>query len=57
MFDFYNGPSGCGSSYCSLGWLPQVLSEVADPNQLFYQKFEALPVIGLVAMVLVVIAS
>ena len=57
MFDFFNGPAGCGSSCCSPGWLPQVPSEVVDPNQLFYQKFEALAVIGLVAMVLVVIAS
>ena len=57
MFDFCNGPAGCGSSCCPPGWLPQVPSEVAGPNQLFYQKFEALAVIGLLAMVPVVIAS
>ena len=34
------------------GWVPQVSSEVARPNQLFYHKFEALAVIGLLGMVL-----
>ena len=57
MLDFCNGPAGCGSNCCLLGWLPQVPSEVAGSNKLFYQKFEALAVIGLVAMVPVVIAS
>ena len=57
MFDFYNGPVGCGSDCCPAGWLPQVPSKVAGPNQFFYQKLEALAVIGLVAMVPVIIAS
>ena len=57
VFNFCNGPAGCGSSYCPPGWLPQILSEVTDPNQLFYHKFEALAVIGLLAMLPVVIAS
>ena len=57
MFDFCNGPTSCGSSCCPQGWLPQVSSEVAGPNKLFYHKFEALAVIGLVAMVPMVIAS
>ena len=36
MFDFCNGLVGCGSECCPTGWLPQVSSEVAGPNQLFY---------------------
>ena len=57
MFDFYNGPVGCGSDCGPAGWLPQVQSEVAGPNKLFYQELEALSVIGLMAMVLVIITS
>ena len=57
MFDFCNGPVGCGSDCCPTGLLPQVPFEVACPNQLFYQKLEGLAVIGLVAMVPVIIAS
>ena len=36
---------------------PVSTPEVSGPNQLFYQKFEALAVIGLVAMVPMIIAS
>ena len=57
MLDFCNDTVGCGSSRCPGGWLPQVPFEVAGPNMLFYKKFEALAVIGLVAMVPVVITS
>ena len=57
MFYFYNGPVGYGRDHRSAGWPPQVPSEVAGPNQLFYQELEALAVIGLVAMVLVIITS
>ena len=57
MFNFYNCPAGCGSSYCPPGWLPQIPSKVTGLNQLFHQKLEALAVIGLLAMVPVVISS
>ena len=57
MFDFYYGPVDYRSGCCPASWLPQVPSEVAGPNHLFYQKFEALAVIGLVAMVPVIITS
>ena len=57
MFDFCNGSVSYGRDCCPTGWLPQVPSEVAGPNQLFYQELEALEVNGLVAMVLVIIAS
>ena len=57
MLDICNGPISCGNGCCPAGWLPQVPSEVPGPNQLFYQKFEALPVIGLVAMVPVILVS
>ena len=57
MFNFCNGSADYDSGCCPPGWLPQLPSKVASPNQLFYKKFEALAVIGLVAMVPVVIAS
>ena len=57
MFDFCNDLVGCGGDCCPAGWLPQVPSEVASPNKLFYQELEALAVIGLVGMVLVIITS
>ena len=57
MFDICNGPIGCGSSCYLTGWLPQVPSEVPGPNHLFYHKFEALTVIGLMAIVPVILAS
>ena len=57
MFNIYKGPVGCGSCCCPAGWLLQVLSEVPCPNQLLYHKFEALAVIGLLAMIPVILAS
>ena len=57
VFNIYNCPAGCDSSCCPPGWLPQIPSEVTGSNKLFHQEFEALVVIGLVAMVPVVIAS
>ena len=57
MFNFCNCLVGCGGNCCPPGWLPQKSSEMAGSNQFFYHKFEALALIGLVAMVLVVIAS
>ena len=56
MFYFRNGFVGCGSNRCPLGWSPQISSKVAGSNQSFHQKFEALALIGLVAMVPVIIA-
>ena len=49
--------SAVGGTVAPRGWPPQVPSEVAGPNQLFHQEFEALAVIGLVAMVPVIVAS
>ena len=57
MLNFCNDPVGRGRGYYPPGWLPQIPSKVADSNQSFYQKFEALALIGLVAMVPVVITS
>ena len=56
MFYFCNGPVGCGSNCCPTGWFPQISSKVAGSNQFFYQKLEALALIGLVDMVPMVIA-
>ena len=56
MFYFCNGSIGYGSDHCPLGWSPQIPSKVAEPNQYFHQKFEALALISLVAMVPVIIA-
>ena len=57
MFYFCNGLVGCGSNCCPAGWLPQIPSKVVGLNKSFYQKLEALALIGLVDMVLMVIAS
>ena len=57
MLDICNGPIGCESGGCPAGWLPQVPSEVLGQNKLFYQKFEDLAMIGLMAMVPVILAS
>ena len=57
MLNFCNGPTGCGRGYCPPGWLPQLPSKVAGSDQSFYHKFEALALIGLVAMVPMVITS
>ena len=56
ILDICNGPIDCESGCCPTGWLPQVSSEVPGPNKLFYHKFEALAVIGLVAMVPMILA-
>ena len=57
MFYLCNGLIGCGSDCCPMGWLPQIPSKVAISNQSFYQKLEALALIGLMVMVPMVIAS
>ena len=57
MLNFCNGPAGRGRSYCPPGWLPQISSKVAGSDQSFYHKFEALALIGLVAMIPMVITS
>ena len=57
VFNFCNGPMGCGSSCCPPDRLPQIPSKVADSNQFFYHKYKAMELIGLMAMVPVVITS
>ena len=55
MFSVNNDPVSCGSDCYPVGWLSNISSEVPGPNQFFHKEFQALSVVGFVAMVPMII--
>ena len=51
MLNIYNDTVSCRSDCYPASWLSNISSEVPSPNQLFYWEFQALVVVGFMAMV------
>ena len=55
MFNVNNDPVSSGSDCYLAGWLLNISFEVPSLNQFFHKEFQALALVGFVAMVLMII--